>query len=123
MTLGLKVELVVQGRGMHVLGDKDIDLLVFDYGGASSLGSDDTCLDQFETACKWAEEHPGRLLLLWTTFTVMLYRRGIKDNHQSANVLWRFDPNNTSQEADDRHRKRIKAWFAGGDFERGEREG
>jgi hypothetical protein len=53
----------------------DADLLVIDYGGMSScMGGEDRSRMEVRMACNWAEDHPGRPVVIWTSFTARLYR-------------------------------------------------
>lgn len=72
--LEANVSVVVQGRGVHVLTLKTFDLLVLDYGGASVAGGTQDLVEwQIRCACEWAENHPGKVLLLWTSYTALEY--------------------------------------------------
>jgi len=86
------VEVVVQGRGMHVVALKSFDLLVLDYGGASVAGGTDDLADwQVRAACEWAEGHPGKVLLLWTTYTSLVYGHELEEQFgHLSNVMYRF---------------------------------
>jgi hypothetical protein len=51
----------------------EMDVLVVDYGGLHG-GYGDAVHRYGTSVAKWAEEHPGRLVVLWTPFTSTLYR-------------------------------------------------
>jgi len=119
--LGYKLDLVAHSRFMENVDRLDIDLLVFDYGGASGAYSD-TPWTQLEAACRWAQEHPGRLVLLYSSFTGRMYQNLVKYESakalESENVMYWLLPGFRHSVDDDREqRDRIRAWFVGGDFE------
>lgn len=118
--LGYKMDLVAHDRFMENVDQLDIDLLVFDYGGASSSYSD-TPWTQLEAACRWAQEHPGRLVLLYTTFTGKMYRNLLRyesaKNLGSENIMYWWPPTYAGPDEDEAQKEHVKAWFVGGDFE------
>ena len=119
--LGYKLELVAHDRFMENVDRLDIDLLVVDYGGASSSYSD-TPWTQLESACRWAQEHPGRLVLLYSAFTGKMYERLVKYESakelESENVMyWHLPGWQHSLDDEVEQQDRIRAWFVGGEFE------
>lgn len=82
--------LITHGLGMHVIRDRNIDILVIDYGGMS-YGAGDTAEWQVKEAITWAKDHPGKLLILWTDFTQRIYECELKSIFgELDNVLYRF---------------------------------
>lgn len=117
--LGYRVDVVAQGRGMDVVRGKDIDLLVFDYGGASgSCGN--FVWDQFEAMIRWAREHEGKLVLLYSSFTGKMYenlmKEETKDRIHTENILHWVDTTLDFEKDESWHAK-ASAWFLSGDFE------
>jgi hypothetical protein len=121
-TLEYKLESVVIGRHMSDVADKDIDLLAFDYGGAAHSYSN-TPLIELKAMIKWAEEHPGRLVILYSQMTGRMYSRYVKSEFFVGSVpsnirYWHLPDIHASWDDDTRERENIAAWFAGGEFER-----
>ena len=119
--LGYKLEMVAHSRFVRSVDQVDIDVLVFDYGGASGSYSD-TPQTQLELSCQWAQEHPGRLVLLYSSFTGRMYERLVKHEAykelESDNVMYWHLPGYEHTVRDDiKHQDQVKAWFVGGDFE------
>lgn len=61
---GLEPELVHYGHDPVAIPDTQIDLLVVDYGVIATKTSDWT-----RHLLRWAEDHPGSLLLIWSSMT------------------------------------------------------
>lgn len=119
--LRYKLHLVKQSLFIEDVEQLDIDLLVFDYGGAASSYSD-RLWDQFEAMCRWAHEHPGRLVLLYTGMTGKMYQNLIGVEAYAAlaaaNIqLWQLPGWEHTVDDDIAQRDKIRAWFTGGDFE------
>lgn len=78
---------------------REYKLIIMDYGGAAGMGADDTIVYQFREVTRWAEEHPSRLVLFWTSCTSRFWHWEIKDEFEDlANVLF-YDPVNEHGEA------------------------
>ena len=87
----LDVFVMGTGRGVHEVADKTADVLILDYG-AAAFGSRDMGIWQVRDGCRWAEEHPGRVLLLWTSHTNRLYKDELEQEYRHlTNVIYRFD--------------------------------
>jgi len=119
--LGYRLEMVARDRFVENVEQIDIDLLVFDYGGAASSYSD-TPWTQLEAACRWAQEHPGRLVLLYSSFTGRMYEDLVKHEAyqelKSDNVMYWHLPGYGHTIRDEmKHQDQIKVWFTGGEFE------
>jgi len=119
--LGYKLDLVAHDRFMENVDQLDVDLLVFDYGGAGGSYSD-TPWTQLEAACRWAQEHPGRLVLLYSSMTGKMYENLVRlesaKQLESANVMyWRLPGFRHTIDDEIAQQDHIKAWFVGGDFE------
>lgn len=54
-------------------GSRDVDVLVVDYGGLHGAYGD-IVYRYSDAVAKWADEHPGKLVVLWTSFTCNMYR-------------------------------------------------
>lgn len=86
-------EIVQHERGVGLLSDKDGDTLIIDYGGAAVFGVSEPARYEVRQACKWAEEHPGKPMVIWTGHTRMLYEWELQDQFgHLPNVLSRFAP-------------------------------
>ena len=110
--LELKLELVVEGTGMHKIpDDAGLDLLVIDYGGMSGYGGSDTAQRQIGRACEWAEEHTGSLVLLWTWHTQAIYQNELRREFGDAiNIKPYYAGSGNNHDE-------IRSWFAFGGFE------
>jgi hypothetical protein len=71
--LGENLTCVWAGFTPSHLPDSGVDLLIIDYGGMSSFGARDTATFNIRLCCEWAQNHPGTLCVLFTTFTMGLY--------------------------------------------------
>lgn len=69
-----ETELVYAGFNLLEACNKMPDLLLLDYGGAYTTGTSDTIGYNLRYARQWAEDHPGKLLVLWTRFTGDAYK-------------------------------------------------
>ena len=89
---GLASELVAHGNDLRAVQDKDIDVLIIDYGGMSVYGSFESAEYNIRRACEWAEEHPGKLMVIWTPFTARAYEGELQDRFGHLdNILMRYD--------------------------------
>jgi len=109
--LGYQINVV---RHSNTMADvkETIDLLVFDYGGAANAYGE-SVWDEFDAMVTWAEDHPGALVLLYSSFTSRMYGellRSKADDTGLANIMSWFIKNDIDSE-------RVKAWFVGGEFE------
>jgi hypothetical protein len=83
----------------------DADIMIIDYGGIS-FGASDTAAFNIKFACKWAEDHPGKLLILWTVFTEMIYKNELEIYFGHLNnIVTRFSNNGEENFG------KIKQWF------------
>jgi len=82
-------EMVQFSTDYNDIGKKNIDLLILDFGGLTSgYGTGHTIGAYQRNALKWADEHPGKLLLIWTAFTAHWIIEDIgEDFGGRANVL------------------------------------
>jgi len=69
-----KLDIVYAGLDLLEACERGPDLLLLDYGGMYTAGAPDTAAYNIRYARKWAEEHPGKLLVLWSKFTGVAYR-------------------------------------------------
>jgi sugar/nucleoside kinase (ribokinase family) len=56
---------------------KPADIFVLDFGGLLP-GADSLIVDAVRSAAEWAENHPGKLLVLWSSFTTQWYMNEAK---------------------------------------------
>jgi hypothetical protein len=72
--LGLPIDLAVWSYSFNEINDSPhIDIVILDYGGVLP-GCDDMVKSQIRSVYSWASEHPGKLVLVWSSFTWDLYR-------------------------------------------------
>ena len=101
---GIEAKVVTTGFGMHIMDRSDAEILVIDYGGMSICGSGDVALRQVHEAIRWADEHPGGLLVIWSDFTASLYYEVKEGFKHLDNVVFRAG--DTGREAIEQ----IKKW-------------
>ena len=82
------------------------DLLIFDYGGVVGLGSPGMVSFQTRWVCEWADNHPGKLVILLTMFTAEIYLDEFeKEFGHCHNIIPRYcDPYSGD-------RKKISTWL------------
>ncbi len=68
----------------------DFDLLIVDYGGMAARNFE-LGLDQVRVVRRWAEEHPGHLVVMWTYFTVKLYKELVAEVGDLDNIIVRSE--------------------------------
>lgn len=104
----LDVVLIARLDGMIRVKDYDPDLLLIDYGGLSAqYGCWERAVTEVEYACKWAEDHPGKLMVIWTYFTSRLYREVEDQFKHLTNVLVRT----MDRDSDEKVLAGMRAWF------------
>lgn len=104
--VGVPVELIPQtfyGGYSEEIENTKVDILVIDYGGMT-FGAMDTTIWQIRSACKWAQEHPSSLLIIWSSFTAEIYERELSEEFGK---LTNFLPHFTGMFNADF----IKTWF------------
>lgn len=113
---GLPVELKVSGHGMQLFKER-LDILVIDYGGLS-IGAGDTAAFQVREAVRWAQEHPGSVLTLWSKHTWRIYHYELEEEFPPLeNLLFyyppteKFLPSEEHWAHQDAVRDRVRAWF------------
>lgn len=69
--------------------EHDPKLIIIDYGGM--LPGQSTDVQQVTEVIKWAQDHPSRLVLIWTTFTARIWKFDLEDEFQDLDnvLLWR----------------------------------
>lgn len=73
-----RFEIVWHGDERAMAGMPEVDLLLVDYGGLHHAYGD--ALQRYgHSVRRWADEHPGRLVVLWTAFTSACYRSVFED--------------------------------------------
>ena len=86
----LPVQLVAGGEHMGVINRKSIDLLIIDYGGMLP-GAYGVQVSQIRGACEWAENHPGKIMIIWSNFTREIYIDELEEHFGDLdNVRFRF---------------------------------
>lgn len=55
------------------------ELLIIDYGGMSASGAHGTALFNVRYMLEWMDDHPGRLIIIWTMFTEYLFEEAIEE--------------------------------------------
>jgi len=86
----LPVEVVAAGEGAYVLDDQNPDLVIIDYGGMMP-GCEDTVNSNIRYVLDWASEHPGKLVILWTDFTYLIYHHEFEEEFSDRdNILFRY---------------------------------
>lgn len=113
--LGVTITVAKTSRLMQDVYRDTFDLLVLDYGGLSTAGGSHAEM-QVWSACNYAENHPGSLVVLWSKFTERIYRGELEDTFGHLdNVLLRFERNESaydfSKDGSRRFRTRLQVWF------------
>ena len=97
---------------------KSTDLLVIDYGGMSVFGGEGNSRFAVMMACEWAENHPGKLVLIWTAYTAKLYDHELQATFGHLdNIVFRYPahkvfPNASEEkELDERLRATLQAYY------------
>jgi hypothetical protein len=75
----------------HTTAVNEIDasyrLVIIDYGGLMP-GAESAAEWQVRAVCEWAEEHPSRLVLIWSLFTAKIWKSEVEDHfHEQSNIL------------------------------------
>lgn len=77
------------------------DLLVIDYGGLSARGNTASANAQIWKACKYAEDHPGALVVIWTRYTADVYERELRAEFAGVqNIVARFEGEESAYSTD-----------------------
>jgi len=101
----MNFELVAGLTGTYAIDDKRADLLIVDYGGMSCAGASDTCVWEMRFATEWAQNHPGCLMVVWSSFSRRLYERELSEEFGHLdNVIWRCEGDTDQFDA-------IRQWF------------
>ena len=103
---GLEISGVVASFDITEVLGSNPDLVIIDYGGMYTSGGSDTASWNINYVLSWAENHPGKLVALWTHFTGVLYKQEFEAvfGHLD-NVTY---PTGYSDSAVE---DKIKAWF------------
>jgi len=95
-----------------------LDLLVIDYGGLSGMGSDGLVTAQVNEALFWAQEHPGALLIIWSSYTWRIYHYELEEQFgHLGNVKFRYPPTEHYVDLDNEERYQnemedaVRLWF------------
>jgi len=76
---GIKPEIVFDIRYPPGATEPIPDLLIIDYGGMSAMGAHGIALFNVKHALKWMDDHPGKLIIIWTMFTEYLFKEAIEE--------------------------------------------
>ena len=86
----IPVKLVASGEHMGVINRKNIDLLILDYGGMLP-GAYGVQVSQIRAACEWAENHPGKIMIIWSSHTREIYIDELEEHFGDLdNIRFRF---------------------------------
>lgn len=87
----LPLNLVAWSTSFHVIDDyPNVDIVTLDYGGVLP-GCEDMVKSQIRSVWEWAENHPTRLVIVYSTFTWTVYSQEMKDQFgELKNVMFRF---------------------------------
>jgi len=107
------IEVVLTDSNMFKMRDISLDLLIIDYGGMATLpGGNASANMQIWSACNYAEEHPGTLLILWTAFTRVLYEKELMEQFGSLdNITYHYASNVYEDLSCDQLQSKLSAWF------------
>lgn len=83
------------------------DLLIVDYGGMSVAGCSDTMTSNVRHFCRWAEDHPGKLMVVWTHTSTLFYRQELESEFGHLNNIILRSGLCDSEEFD----PKIQSWF------------
>ena len=115
--IGIFVEIAQTASNMMEVYRGRFELLVIDYGGLSTMGGSHAGM-QVWSACKYAEDHPGSLVVLWSKFTERIYRGELEAEFGLLdNVLLRYAKEESGYEKTERFNAKIQAWFGVGNSE------
>ena len=65
-------------------------LIIIDYGGI--MPGSDTDLHQVRAVGKWAQAHPSRLVLIWTSFTSRIWKFDLEDEFDEMDNVLLWEP-------------------------------
>lgn len=110
----LPVWLAASGEHVGVVEGKSVDLLIIDYGGLMP-GAYGVQVSQIEQACEWAKEHPGKIMIIWSSHTREIYIDELESVFGNlGNVRFRFK----SRFGSDLHTEmfdELKTWYGIGE--------
>lgn len=88
--IGGEYEVVWAGEESAMTAIPEVDLLLVDYGGLHNAYS--AAWDRYgRSVRRWADEHPGKPVVLWTAFTVACYKATFDEfDREAGNVLARY---------------------------------
>jgi len=67
------------------------DLVIIDYGGMSSMGASGTAASQIDAVCRYAQEHPSCLVVIWTGYTAEVYEDEVEEHFSGVdNIVARY---------------------------------
>lgn len=103
---GLEISRVVASFDITEVLESNPDLVIVDYGGMSTSGAYDTASWNINYLRGWAEDHPGKLIALWTYYTGVLYKQEFDAEFgHLGNVTYPTGSSDSTVE------DKIKAWF------------
>lgn len=65
-------------------------LIIIDYGGL--LPGSDVDIHQMRAVLNWAQDHPSRLVLIWTSFTANIWKYELEDEFKEADNVLLWEP-------------------------------
>jgi len=79
-------------HSVYVAKHKEVnpDLIIIDYGGI--LPGSSTDVIQIRELCEWLENHPGKLGLIWTSHTTMIYNFELAGDFEHLDNLIFMEP-------------------------------
>lgn len=91
LELGVPVELLAWSFSFHVINDfPGTDMVILDYGGVMP-GCGDMVTGQIRDVWKWAQDHPGKLVVVYSSFTWAMYSdEMIREFGKLKNVCYAF---------------------------------
>lgn len=104
----IDAELLVWGAAVDIIDDPRVDLVIIDYGGMLP-GCDDLVRGNFRYVAEWAENHPSKLVMIWTSFSVIIYQDevGGEFDHLDNIILWGA----SRWTSRDKVEQKIRAWY------------
>lgn len=96
---------IVHGNSIDDIKGQRFDLIILDYGGIS-IGAFDIAEFHIKEICKYAENHPSCLLVIWTQF----YEYELKNTFGHLNnITYRYNDEYSSDESE--FIEKFQQWF------------
>ena len=95
---------------------KNFDLFILDYGGMAYSGASGMVEFMVETVCKYARDHPGCLVVIWTEYTAEFYQDELeKEFGHLDNLICRYGNSfeiHENRYGSDEFIKKFRSWFS-----------